>query len=68
MGWGIYSMDKIKNFFEVMDWKRIGKIALVIVPVLIWEVWYNVIKLIAGANEKINAAGDKFLSNFMNRK
>jgi len=61
-------MDKLKDFFRNFDWKRAGKIALVIVPVLLWEVWYNAIKYINLLNEKINVAGDKFLSRFMNRK
>ena len=61
-------MDKLKNFLQEVDWKRMGKIALVIVPVLLWEVWYNAIKYTNILNEKINTVGDKFLSNFMNRK
>lgn len=61
-------MDKIKKFLEEINWKRIGKIALVIIPVLVWEVWYNTIKYTSILNEKINKAGDEFLSNFMNRK
>jgi len=61
-------MDKLKEFFQNINWKRIGKIALVIIPVLLWELWYNTIKLLASANEKINVYGDGFLSNFMNNK
>lgn len=61
-------MEKLRAFFEEINWKRMGKIALVIIPVVVWEVWYNGIKLIAKVNEKINVAGDKFLSNFMDRK
>lgn len=61
-------MEKLKDFFRNFDWKRAGKIALVIVPVLLWEVWYNTIKYTNILNEKINTAGDKFLSRFMNRK
>ena len=61
-------MDKLKNFLQEVDWKRMGKIALVIVPVLLWEVWYNAIKYTNILNEKINTVGDKFLSNFMNGK
>lgn len=61
-------IDNIKNFVNEINWKRAGKIALVIIPVLLWEVWYNSIKFIASVNEKVNEAGDKFLSDFMNRK
>jgi rRNA processing protein Gar1 len=61
-------MDKLKNFLQEVDWKRMGKIALVIGPVLLWEVWYNAIKYTNILNEKINTVGDKFLSNFMNGK
>lgn len=60
-------MDKIKQFLENINWTHIGKIALVIIPVLVWEVWYNAIKFIAEVNEKINKAGDKVLSDFMNK-
>lgn len=59
--------EKAKQFLERMDWKHIGKVALVIVPVLIWEVWYNGIKFIHEINEKINKAGDGVLSKFMNK-
>ena len=61
-------IDKIKSFIDKIDWKRVGKIALVIIPVLLWEVWYNAIKYINIVNEKINVVGDKFLSDFMDRK
>ena len=61
-------MDRLTEFFQNIDWKRWGKVAIVIIPVLIWEVWYNTIKYINILNEKINTSGDKFLSNFMNRK
>lgn len=60
-------MEKLKAFFSDLNWKRLGKVALVIVPVLVWEVWYNAIKYIALANEKVNTAGDKFLSKFMSK-
>jgi len=60
-------MEKIRNFFRKVDWKRMGKITLVLIPVLIWEVWYNTIKLVAALNEKISKAGDKFLSEFTER-
>ena len=60
-------MDKIKQFLENINWAHIGKVALVIIPILVWEVWYNAIKFIAEVNEKINKAGDKVLSDFMNK-
>lgn len=60
-------MDKLKDFVENINWKRAGKVALVIVPVLVWEVWYNAIKFLADVNEKINKAGDGVLSDFMNK-
>lgn len=60
-------MEKLKAFFNDLNWKRVGKVALVIVPVLVWEVWYNSIKYIALVNEKVNTAGDKFLSKFMSK-
>lgn len=60
-------MDKLKDFVENINWKRTGKVALVIIPVLVWEAWYNAIKFIANVNEKINKAGDGVLSDFMNK-
>lgn len=60
-------MEKIQKFLAKVDWKRMGKIAIVIVPVLIWEVWYNTIKFVATINEKISNAGDKFLTEFMEK-
>ena len=58
-------MEKIKEFISKIDWVYIGKIALVIVPVLIWEVFYNSIKYIAKACDKIDEVGGEFLTNFM---
>ena len=57
--------QQAKDFIDSINWKRTFKIVLVIIPVLIWEVWYNGIKIINDVNEKINKAGDGFLSNFV---
>lgn len=61
-------MDKFRDFFENFNWKRAGKVALVIVPALLWQVWYTTIKYVNIANEKIDKAGEEFLSNFMDGK
>lgn len=59
--------QRAKDFIDSINWKRASKVAVVILPVLVWEVWYNTIKVVSSANEKINSAGDKFLSDFMNK-
>lgn len=58
-------MDKIKEFFEGWDWLRIGKVALVIVPVVLWEIWYFCIMWIHRGTEWINDRGDDVLNNFL---
>lgn len=61
-------MEKLKEFFRDFDWKRAGKLALVIVPVLLWEVWHTTIKYIDKANRKIDRAGERLLCKFMDGK
>lgn len=56
------SIDYIVNFTE---WKYIGKVALVIVPVLFFTAWYWVVKGIWLGTEFINKKGDKFLETFL---
>lgn len=60
-------MNSIRKFLDRVNWKRVGKVALTIIPVILWELWYQSIKFIASVNESINEAGDKFLSDFMNK-
>lgn len=58
-------MDEIKKFFEGWDWKRVGKIALVIIPVLVWEIWYFSIRNLHNGSAWINDKGDKILQDFL---
>lgn len=60
-------MNSIREFLDRVNWKRVGKVVLTIIPVILWELWYQSIKFIAKVNESINEAGDKFLSDFMNK-
>ena len=58
-------MDKIKRFFEGWDWVRIGKVSIVIVPVVLWVIWYFCVTWIHRGTEWINDRGDDVLTNFL---
>ena len=48
-----------------MKYKYWGKVALVIVPVVLWTAWYYAIKYIAKGTEFIQNYGDEWLEEFM---
>lgn len=58
-------VDKIKNFIANVEWLYLAKVALVIIPVLIWEAWVYILKGLNIATDWINVKGDKLLSNFL---
>lgn len=55
----------MKKYFENIDWKRWGKIALVILPVLIWDVFYFLVKLLYKMSNFIDKKGEVFFKKFM---
>jgi hypothetical protein len=58
-------MNKIKNFLTDVEWLYLAKVALVIIPVLLWEAWVYTLKGLNIATDWINVRGDKLLSKFL---
>lgn len=54
-----------KTIAQLTDWKRVGKIVLVFIPVILFTAWYWVMKNLWKATEYINEKGDDFLDGFL---
>lgn len=48
------------------NWKYVGKVALVIVPAIIWTAYWTVLQPLYKASNWINETGGKLLEEFMN--
>lgn len=55
----------MKKYLQNINWRRVGKIALVAIPVLVWDVVYFVVTKLYEGCTYIDAKGEKFLDNFM---
>jgi len=58
-------MAKIKEFFREMKWKHIGKVTIVIVPVLVFEVWYHTVRFVWKGTEWVSVRGERILGDFL---
>jgi len=47
-----------------MKWKHIGKVALVIVPVLVFEAWYHTVRFVWKGTEWVSVNGERILGDF----
>ena len=57
----------LSNFVvNLTDWKRVGKVSLAIVPIILFTIWYWVIKWVWNATKYVNKKGDKFFEDFLN--
>lgn len=55
----------MRNLFQNIEWKQWGKIALVIIPVLIWDVFFLLVTNIHKLCVTIDKKGEVILNNFM---
>tara|TARA_Y100000389_G_scaffold201808_2_gene245408 strand:+ start:566 stop:745 length:180 start_codon:yes stop_codon:yes gene_type:complete len=58
-------METVKQFFRNIKWKRLGKIALVIIPVLAFEAWYHTLSLVWKGTEWVSVKGERVLGDFL---
>lgn len=57
----------MRKYLQNIDWRKVGKIALVSVPVLIWDVAYFLITKLYEFSTVIDKKGEKFLDSFMEK-
>jgi len=57
----------MRKYLDNIDWRRIGKIVLVAIPVLIWDVAYFLITKLYEFSTVIDKKGEKFLDSFMEK-
>jgi hypothetical protein len=55
----------MRKYLDNIDWKKIGKIALVAIPVLVWDVTYFLVSKTYDICTIIDRKGDKLLEMFM---
>jgi len=53
--------------FEEFEWKRIFKIALVIIPVLMWDLFYYLLCKFKDLCDDIDELGGEFFEDFVRR-
>lgn len=57
----------MKKLYNDLNWRRIGKIALLAIPVLLWDATYFLITKIYEGCTYIDKKGEKFLDGFMEK-
>ena len=55
----------MRKYLENINWRRVGKIALVALPVLVWDVVYFLVTKLYELCTVIDKEGEKILDNFM---
>lgn len=55
----------MRKYLENINWRRVGKIALVALPVLVWDVAYFLVTKLYELCTLIDKEGEKILDNFM---
>lgn len=55
----------MRKYLENINWRRLGKIALVALPVLVWDVTYYLVTKLYELCTSIDKEGEKILDNFM---
>jgi len=48
-----------------IDWKYVGKLSLIIVPVLLWTIYWATLEFIYNLSKRINESGGDLLERFM---
>jgi hypothetical protein len=58
---------RIRPSLAKIDWKRTLKMALVIIPVLIWDLFYYLLCKFKDLCDDIDKVGGDFFENFVGR-
>lgn len=48
-----------------IDWKYVGKLSLIIVPVLLWTIYWATLEFVYNLSKLINVRGGDLLERFM---
>ena len=57
--------DSLVRNTDWIDWKYVGKVTLVIVPVVVWTVYWAALGLVYNLSKWINVKGGDLLERFM---
>lgn len=57
----------MRKYLDNIDWRKVGKITLVAVPVLVWDVFYFLITKLYEVCTVIDKTGEKILDGFMEK-
>jgi len=57
----------MRKYLENINWRKVGKIALVAVPVLIWDLTYFLVTKLYEGFTLIDKKGEKILDSFMEK-
>lgn len=62
-----YIQDGWYYVVDLTDWKHFFKCALVVVPAVVFTIWYWVIFGLWTATEWVNKKGDKIIGDFLQK-
>jgi small neutral amino acid transporter SnatA (MarC family) len=57
--------DSLVRNTDWIDWKYVGKVTLVIVPVVVWTVYWAALEFVYNLSKWINVRGGDLLERFM---
>lgn len=64
---GMPKEKPMRKYLQNINWRKVGKIALVAVPVLIWDLTYFLVTKLYEVSTIIDKKGEKFLDGFMEK-
>jgi len=57
--------DSLVRNTDWIDWKYVGKVTLIIVPVVVWTVYWAALEFVYNLSKWINVRGGDLLERFM---
>lgn len=57
--------DSLVRNTDWIDWKYVGKVTLVIVPVVVWTVYWAALEFVYNLSKWINVKGGDLVERFM---
>jgi|TARA_B110000977_G_scaffold45290_1_gene61585 hypothetical protein len=58
--------DVVVSAVKKVDWKRTGKISIIIIPALLWTPFYIILGYVYKGSTWVNEAGGNLIEEFLN--
>lgn len=59
-------MKRVREYMQDCDWRRFGRIALVFLPVIVWDVFYTLLCKLKSLCDYVDEEGGNIVDEFVN--